>query len=85
MPLDAIYAPNETGVATRGRSSKEGSRFLTFLESCLGVPIQREVTKAGFVLDGFIANVPFQLDFEKLRDVPVGSDVALEYNGCGIC
>ncbi len=81
MPLDSITAPNEGGVATPGRSSKEGTRFFLYLEKILDVPIQREVRKAGFIVDAFISNIPHKLEFDKLQDIPIGSDVALEYNG----
>ncbi len=82
MPLKSIAAPNECGLARRGRTSQEGSRFLAYLECHLGVPIAREVYKGRYLVDGFIASVPFKLDFMKLDKIPEGSPLIIEYNGC---
>ncbi len=81
MPLRSISAPNESGVAARGRTSMEGSRFLAYLDCTLGIQMTKEARMGVFVVDGYIDSVPNELDFEKLRDIPIGASVAIEYNG----
>ncbi len=81
MPLNSLSAPSEGGIATKGRSSKEGGVFISYLEYSLGVQFQREVNHGRYVVDAFIREVPHRLDFPKLHDIPIGASLAIEYNG----
>ncbi len=69
-----------SGVPTKGRESSQGRLFLLFLENELCVKFQLEKRIMGFYVDAYMDKTPI-LDFEKLRHIPEGSKLIVEYFG----
>ncbi|MCP4486327.1 MAG: hypothetical protein GY820_03270 [Gammaproteobacteria bacterium] len=81
-PEHPICTVPEMGYVSKGNTSNEAKSVLDYIELKTGVKIKREVAMGKFVLDGFIEKTPKPLDFELLNHVPVGTTLAIEYNGC---
>ncbi len=83
LPSDQLICTvPEMGYVSKGNTSKEGKSVLDYIELKTGVKIEREVAMGKYMLDGFIERTTKVLDFKLLNHVPVGTTLALEYNGC---